>query len=187
LRYHVESEWEHRQPKGKLVVDELFSATPTAYAALWRFCCEVDWVTTISADDRPVDEPLPYLLGDARAVRQVARNDFLWLRLLNAPEALSRRCYSVDDRVVLELKDPLGYATGRLAVEGGPAGATCTPTSTSADITLDIGTLGAVYLGGTSLSVLHAAGLVDELRPRAIERVDTFLRSSVAPWCSTWF
>ena len=187
LQYHVDSNWEHRVPRNKVIVDELVSVTPTAYTELWRYLTELDLVATVSADDRPVDEPLYWQLADARALRQTARSDFLWLRVLDAPAALSARAYATANRAVIEIDDPLGYANGRFALEAGPDGATCRPTSENADVSIGIGALGAAYLGGPSLAVMHRAGLVDEHHAGAVARLDAQFASRPAPWCNTWF
>jgi predicted acetyltransferase len=187
VRYHVDSNWEQRMPHSTVVVDQLLSTTPAAYAALWRFCCELDLVATVSAGDRRVDEPLPWLLTDARAVRQQWRADFLWLRILDLPRTLSARRYAHDGSAVLEVIDPLGYAAGRFKLEASGEHATCRPTTESADVTLDVSTLGATFLGGTTLRALCEAGLVDEHRPAAVERLSALLGTSVTPWCNLWF
>ena len=158
LQYHVDSNWEHRIPRNKVIVDELVSVTPTAYTELWRYLTELDLVATVSADDRPVDEPLYWQLADARALRQTARADLLWLRILDVPAALSARTYATANRAVIEIDDPLGYANGRFALEAGPDSATCRPTAEKADVSMRIGALGAAYLGGPSLAVMHRAG-----------------------------
>jgi predicted acetyltransferase len=187
LRYHVDQAWEKRVPKNMVTIDELLSATPAAYAALWRYCCELDLVTSITADDRRVDEPLPWLLRDARAVRQTSRADFLWVRILDVPRAMAARGYVSEGRSVFELVDPLGYAAGRFVLEAGPHGATCQPTHQSAELSLSVAALGAAYLGGHTVSALSEVGLLDEHQPGAIDRLDALLRTRRPPWCNTWF
>jgi predicted acetyltransferase len=187
LRYHVDDHWSAMVPGATLVVDDLIAATPEAYAALWRLCCEIDNVATVSAGNRSVDEPLRFLLTDGRAVTQRDRTDFVWVRLLDVPAALSARAYGSDDELVLEVDDPLGYAHGRFALAGGPGGATCSRTGSAPDLRLSAFALGAGYLGGMRLSGLAAAGLVTELEPGAVNRADAMFQSDVTPWCNTWF
>ena len=88
---------------------------------------------------------------------------------------------------MLEIDDPLGHAAGRFALEGGPDGAECRPTTESADLSLSVDTLGAAYLGGYPLDVLGRAGRVDEHTPGALARAAAMFRSPVAPWCITHF
>jgi predicted acetyltransferase len=175
------------RPRGVLYVEELVSLTPQAYQRLWQFCCEVDLVSTVNASERCVDEPLPWLMVDARAVRQTARFDFLWVRVLVVCSALSARRYQADGRLVIDVVDPAGFAGGRYALEGGPAGARCSRTTESPDLAMDVGLLGSLYLGGPSLRTLAAGGEVDELSPRSLDKADLMFGAQLVPWCSTWF
>ncbi|HEY3187966.1 MAG TPA: GNAT family N-acetyltransferase [Solirubrobacteraceae bacterium] len=187
LVYHVDEGWDDWRPRAKLHVRDLFGATPAAEARLWRFACEVDLVATVHADERSVDEPLPWLLRDARAVRQRLKTDFLWARVLDVPAALAARRYLREGELVLEVRDAAGLAAGRFALRGGPDGAECEPTAAAAEVELDVGALSAAYLGGRSLLTLAAAGWAQELRPGALARADAMLHSPVAPWCATMF
>jgi predicted acetyltransferase len=187
VRYKAKEEWDDMRPNALLTVEELAATSPAAYHQLWQYCCSVDWVTRVEAPDRSVDEPLPWLVADGRMIRQKARFDFMWLRVLDVAAALSARTYAVEGRVTIEVVDPLGLAQRRYVLAGGPGGATATRTTASADLTLSVSTLGSVYLGGFSLRTLARAGLVDEHRPGALATADALFGSSVTPWCSTWF
>jgi predicted acetyltransferase len=187
VRYDAESNWTGMRPGGVLTVDELVSLSRPAYGALWRFCCDMDLVTSVNASGRPVDEVLPWLLVDARAVRQTMQYDFLWVRILDVCAALSSRRYTTDTRVVLEVSDPLGIASGRYLLDGGPVGASCALTKEPAELWLGVEVLGSVYLGGVPLTVVADGARVRELRPGALEKADIMFRSVVAPWCATWF
>jgi predicted acetyltransferase len=187
LRYTAAQDWDHMRAKGTLSIVELVSATPDAYHRLWRYCCEVDLTTRVQAGNRPVDEPLAWLLHDGRSLRQTGRFDFIWVRVLDVAAALSARRYPVAGRLVIEVTDTLGIAGGRFALEGGPEGATCTASDFSPDLTLPIDVLGSLYMGGVSAFALAGAGRLDEHAPGALARADTMFRSAVTPWCSTWF
>jgi predicted acetyltransferase len=187
LRYHVVGGWDGRKSRAELHVDELVAITPAAYADLWRYCLEIDLVVTVHAPDRAPDEPLPWLLADARAVRPVERTDFLWLRLLDVPAALSARGYARASRLVLQVTDPAGYAAGRFALDAGPDGAACRPTTESPDLTLPATALAAVFLGGFRLHTLAAAGQVDEHEPGALAAADLLFLADHTPWCMVWF
>ena len=184
LRYRTEWGDGERVP---LTVDELIAVTDAAYADLWRFALSVDLVTVVKAEDRAVDEPLPWLVPDGRTVRQSERDDNLWLRVLDVPAALTGRDYLSPGKVVLEVVDPAGYAAGRFALDASPAGATCTPTTESADLALPVTALGSAYLGGHRLGRLAAAGLVDEHTPGAVAAADRLLGTDRAPWCTLHF
>jgi predicted acetyltransferase len=188
LLYQAEPKWDGMgRAQGTLTVDELVSVTPAAYRRLWQFCCGVDLVTTVQAADRPVEEPLAWLLYDGRAVHQSARFDFVWVRILDVCAALSARRYLMEGRVVIEVKDELGFATGRYELEGGPDGASCAHTSEPAELSLAVDTLGSLYMGGMSLRSLAEAGRIEEHHDGALGRADLMFRSAIIPWCSTWF
>src|SRR6266516_4064379 len=183
VTYHVESVWEERlQSRSVLEVHDLIAADPRTTARLWRYCLEADLITGVRACRGP-DDLLPWLLADARDVRQSARTDHLWVRVLDTPGALAARRYLTSGRVVLRFTDLLGHADGVFALEGGPGGASCVPTREPAELTLPVDVLGSAYLGGVSLALLAAAGKVEEQREGAVAAADAMLRSPVAPWC----
>jgi len=185
--YAVDDHWDDRRPDLALEVEELVGATPAAEARLWAFLLAMDWVRTVRAGNRAPDDALPWLVSDPRAVRRRGRTDHLWLRVLDLPGALAARRYLAPGRVVLQVDDPLGLAGGRVVVEGGPDGASCAPTDAAADLTVQVEVLGAAYLGGTTLGVLAAAGLVQEHRTGALAVAPAMFRSPRTPWCATWF
>ncbi len=187
LRYDVEAKWQGFTPDSTLAIHDLLAATPEAYAALWRLCCEMDNVVRVKAVDRSVDEPLPWLLTDGRCVRQENRTDFVWTRMLDVPAALSARRYPTAGSVVIEVDDPYGYAAGRFALEGGPDGATCTRTDATPDLSMSAFALGAGYLGGMRFNQLAAGRRLTEHTSGALARADAMFQSEVTPWCNTWF
>lgn len=186
--YEVENRWSDGLPNGLLTVRELFAVTPAAYAALWRFCLDVDLIGTIRAVARPVDEALRWLLAEPRRLRTTRWTDDLWLRLVDVPVALAARRYAGTGGIVLDVRDAFcPRNAGRYALDGGPDGATCRATTTAADLALDVADLGAAYLGGVSFSTLARAGRVEELTPGALRRADALFASEPAPWCATPF
>jgi predicted acetyltransferase len=186
-RYQFEDKWESRQRRGEVAVQIFVAGEPAAEALLWHHLVTLDMAAIVRAEDRPVDELLPWLLTDARHARPTDRSDFLWVRPLDIAAALSARSYPVPGQVVVEVVDPSGLTGGRFALDGGPDGASCVPTTTSADLTVDTAVLGTVYLGGYRLRTLAAAGLVDEHSAGAVARADAMFRGAVTAWCSTWF
>jgi predicted acetyltransferase len=187
LRYRAKPDWDLLRANGTVSIDELTAATPRAYRRLWQYCCDIDLVATVEAGDRSVDEALPWLLEDGRAVRQTGRFDFVWTRILDVGAALTRRRYAIEGRLVLEVVDPLGLAGGRVVLDGGPGGATCAPTDQTAGLTMPVDALGSAFLGGVPIGILAAAGRVDAHDPAALAMADAMFRPAVTPWCSTWF
>jgi predicted acetyltransferase len=193
LIYHVTPGWADRRPTTVVHVDELEAAQPSAYTGLWDYLAGLDLVASVLAEERPVDEHLPWLLTDHRAVRQEGAADFLWTRLLDPPAALSRRRYETAGQVVFELLDPPatgagGYAAGRYALEADEHGAgQCTRTGRPAEVTLTVEALSQAWLGSHTLVSAAVAGLAREHADGALARLAALLATDRAPWTSTWF
>jgi predicted acetyltransferase len=148
----------------------------------------MDLISEVTVNMRPLEEPLAWMLTNSRkALHQSLRADLLWARALDTPRLLEARRYALEDRLVLEVDDPLGMAGGRFAVEGGPSGARCRPTTAAADLSLSMSALGAISMGGVSPRALHTAGRIQEDQPGALERSERMFHWPQAPWCSTFF
>ena len=188
-RYKVKESSEQRVDTSQLEVGDLSASTDAGYARIWQFLASIDLVSTLRAGDRPVEEPLPWLLTDRRSARQSERADFSWVRLLDVPKALSTRRYVEAGACVLEVVDRLGLAGGtfRLEVDGSGLGRGVA-TGDRPDLTLDVSVLGSAYLGEIPLSCLAAAGLVAEHTDGAVRRLSALLRFPATAWSThTWF
>ncbi|WP_203135915.1 GNAT family N-acetyltransferase [Microbacterium sp. JZ31] len=167
---------------GELTIRYLIAEDDVALAALWRFALEHDLVGTVTAHMRPVDEPLPWLIDDARvAVSSVT--DHGWLRILDVPASLEARTYAADASVILRVTDPQGYADGTWRVDIADGRALVTESEDEPDVALSVVELSAVYLGGFSLPVLRAAGRATG-SAEAIDALDAALRVPRAPFLS---
>ncbi|WP_432097310.1 GNAT family N-acetyltransferase [Streptomyces sp. bgisy100] len=187
LTYSTDDHWTDKQPHCRATVSDLVAATPAAERALWHFLLSIDWITEVTTNFRAPDDLLPLLLPDPRAARTVEAADWLWIRLLDVPRALEARTYPATGSLVLDVHDPLGLAAGRFRLDASPEGATCTPTTASADLTLGMTELGSLYLGDESAVRLTALGRVTEERPGAAALADTLLRTPRRPWCPDVF
>ncbi len=171
-------------PPGTIEVIELIADADEAAAALWRWLVGIDLIEHVDCLTRPVDDALPLLFDDPRRVTLVERSDSLWLRLVDVPRALQARSWACAASVVLRVHDERlaeNDAIWRLtAAPGEPA--RCERTSAAPELELDVSELGAVYLGGTPVSQLVAAGRVAEHAPGAAGRLDAALRVDRAPW-----
>ena len=173
-----------------LYVYEVVASDPHVEAALWKYAFEVDLTDKIEFKVQPVDSSLPWRLVDQRAYQCTGMWDHLWVRVVDAPAALSARRYSTDDSLVIEVVDPFrpdGAAAGRFRVTGSPDGAECmVEKSAEPDITVPIEVLGSAYLGGVRWTTLAAAnrvtGSVDALR-----RADAMFTTTPLPFCNTDF
>jgi predicted acetyltransferase len=161
--WRVKEDWSERGPNGEVQVQELIAGDTATYTALWRFLLGVDLTRRVTHRMAAVDEPLLLQVDEPRRIGATF-TDSLWVRLIDLPAALAARRYAAPVDVVLEVTDPLlAGNTGRWRLTGGPAAATCVRTGEPADLACSITDLGAVYLGGTSLASLAAAGRVQRL------------------------
>jgi predicted acetyltransferase len=189
-RYHVEEQWQRRQPAYMLHLDELHVLSHEAYVDLWRFVTEMDWVATVRAERRAIDERLPWLLTNARAAQVADSGDGMWLALLDAPRALAARTYERPGRLVIETVTARGTDAerrDRVLLDASPEGATCTATDQPADLVVDARAVGAAYLGGARLRDAVLLEGADEYRPGALAEADALFRTADVPWCSTHF
>ncbi len=171
--YATKGSWGDAGPDGTVFVREVVARTPDASARLWRYLLDQDLMKTVRAWGRPGDEPLLHLLAEPRSAR-TRISDGLWVRLVSVPDALAGRRYACPVDVVLEVDDDrCPWNAGRWRLVGGPDGATCTRTDEDADLVMGVRELGAVYLGGTSLTARSRAGWVRELVPGALATATT--------------
>lgn len=185
--YRVSESWGYRGPENRLGVSEMLATTPGAGAALWRYLFGVDLVRTVSAYNRPPDDPLEWLLADPRALRR-RMNDSVWLRLVDVGAALRARVWSSPVTVVIGILDPVcPWNEGAWRVDAGPDGAEITQGGGDPDLVLSTGSLASVYLGGHRLVALAGAGLVDERSPGAVRSLDLALSWERAPWTVAMF
>ncbi len=183
----VDGSWVQNRPAGKIETVLLAGETPEAERELWRHLCEIDWATTVGAELRAVDDPLPLCLADARAAAKVDCSDAIWARVLDLPACFAARRAPVAGRATLEVHDPLGFADGRWSIELGPDGGAATPTSDDAEIELTVGTLAALFFGGHTPRRFADAGLLTERTPGAADRLGTLLATPTAPWSTTHY
>ncbi|MEU4265766.1 GNAT family N-acetyltransferase [Streptomyces argenteolus] len=188
LAYRADTHWgDAKQPLNKATVQGMIAVTPAAERALWQFVCSIDWITTVRTGYRATDDLLPLFLPDPRAARIVTRADWLWLRVLDVPRALEARAYGTAASLVLDVRDGTGLTAGRFLLDASPDGASCTPTTRSADLALDVRELGSLYLGDESAVRLAALGSVEEQRAGAAASADALFRTGRRAWCPDVF
>ncbi|WP_405789495.1 GNAT family N-acetyltransferase [Streptomyces sp. NBC_00029] len=184
--YTADDHWaDAKVPQNTVQVVDLLAVTPQAERALWQFLCSIDWVQKVRTGYRAPDDLVPQLLPDPRSARVVSAADFLWVRVLDVVRALGARTYEVPGALVLEVTDEAGPAAGRYRLDAGAG--TCGRTEEAADLRLDAGALGSLYLGDTSAARLAALGRVGEERPGAVALADAVFRTARRPWCPDVF
>jgi predicted acetyltransferase len=186
--YRMTPGWtENGEPDGTLTVEEVRATGTAAYASLWQVLLSVDLVRTLRIRRASPDDPLRHLVTDGRALTG-APLDALWVRLVDVDRALAARRYPAPIDLVIEVRDEFcPWNTGRWRLAGHPAGGYCGRTDLDPDLVLGIEELSAVYLGGTSLAGLQAAGRVTEVSPGAVTLAATAFGWPVTPWCPDEF
>ncbi|MFF8290649.1 GNAT family N-acetyltransferase [Streptomyces sp. NPDC016309] len=180
--YSTKPDWEPAGPRGTVRLRSMGALDPAAYAAVWRFLCGIDLMSTLQVPNRPVDDPWQHLVSDVRRCNTRVQ-DGLHLRVVDLPAALEARTYRAPVDVVLDVRDAFcPWNTGRWRLSGDPKGAVCARTDDAPDLALSVRELGAAYLGGYSLASLAGAGLVRELRRGALAEASLAFGSAVAPW-----
>ena len=166
--YSTKQQWEGGVSSSTVIVRELVAADASTHARLWRYLLDLDLMKTVTAYFAGIDDPVLHLLAEPRSA-QPRLKDNLWVRLVDVPTALAQRSYATEVDVVLDVIDDFcPWNSGKWRLSAGPDGATCTSTTAEADLRVDVGDLGAAYLGGSTLVARAAAGHVHEQRPGAL-------------------
>jgi predicted acetyltransferase len=185
--YRIKMDWDATGPIGVLRLDSLIAASADAYAGLWRYVLEVDLIARVTAEARPIDEPLRFLLADSRQPK-TRIDDGIWLRLVDVAGALAGRRYAVDGRLVLRVRDAFcPWNDGHYELNGGPTDAACERCTDDPDLELSADDLAATYLGGNRFRTLHQAGRIRELHRGALARADAMFATDRSPWCPSHF
>ncbi|MFR9796033.1 GNAT family N-acetyltransferase [Streptomyces sp. MS06] len=188
VSYRCDDRWgDAKQPQNTATVNWLIAVTPDAERALWRYLCSIDWIVRVRSGSRAPDDLLPLYLPDPRAAQITSQADWLWVRLLDVVRAMEARTYAGDGELVLDVVDPGGFTGGRYLLRASADGASCAPTTRSADLVLEAGQLARLWLGDESAVRLAALGTVQEERAGAARSADALLRTSRRPWCPDMF
>ncbi|MWB99391.1 GNAT family N-acetyltransferase [Agromyces seonyuensis] len=179
--------------RGSVEVDRFVAVDDESERALWRFLVEQDFVERIVVPLRSIDDPLPWLLADPRAVSFASHVDHLWVRVLDAPRALSSRRYSAAGALVLDVEDPAGFVDGAVRLETDATGDATVERLGDAMVigdaprlVLGAPELASILLGGVRASVLAAAGRIDG-SPEALALADRMFAAERTPLLSFWF
>ncbi|WP_030595961.1 GNAT family N-acetyltransferase [Streptomyces fulvoviolaceus] len=170
-----------------LTVDETIATDDAVYTALARFVLGHDLVAKVVFKHVPHDHPLRWQLADFRAGEVSGDMDWLWVRLLDVPRALTARGWFTDGELVLDVDDPFLGEHGRYLLTVRDNKADCVPTDREPDLSLDVSDLGSIYLGGTAPSTLVRAGHIRAHNPDAATLADALFRAERSPHCLHWF
>jgi predicted acetyltransferase len=182
-RFRVKSGGHDGGSGAEVQVSEIDAIDPRAYAGLWRFLLDLDLVRSFARHDTPVDEPLRYLLLNPGTIK-TELSDGTYLRLVDVRTALKARTYAVELDVVLGVQDALlPHNNAALRLQAGPDGASVGASRRRPDLSLDVRDLAAIYLGGTPLTALHTAGLVQQRTTGSVAAVTAAFSTPRPPFC----
>jgi predicted acetyltransferase len=189
--YKTKPEWNSRGPAGALTVEEAIASTPRGTREIWRYLLEVDLVRTLKAGRLPYDHPLFALAAEPRRLGTTL-GDGLWLRIVDAAAALEGRTYGVggrgNGRLTVDLRDEYcPWNAGRWSLDVADGRARATRTEGEADLAMDAGDLGSLFLGGVTATALAASGRVTELRVGGLAVADGLFPTALKPWCPQEF
>lgn len=179
--YRIKSQWNDGQPAHIMNLEEIAAVTADAHAALWQTLLEVDLVGEIRSRVLAIDDPLPYLLDNQRALRTTDLNDGIWVNIRDVATAFGARNYRTTDRIVVE-------ADGmRWAIDGGPDGGSCKAVRTRPDLITSHSGLSSLLYGGVLPSALVSGRRMTARTAEAAARADLFFTTSLAPHCLTHY
>ncbi len=146
----------------RITVADLGAVTPMAELALWQALAATDLVDHLVWNEAPIDTPLPWALNDPRDAEFSDRRDHLWVRVLDLPAAFAARGLADDGALVLTVTDREGFTEGDWIVRRDAGGTRVERADTApADLpvlSLDVETLGSLYLGTVPVTTLVAIG-----------------------------
>jgi predicted acetyltransferase len=169
--------WSMGEPR-TIAVEDFFAPTTDAYLGLLRFLLCLDLVDRVVFYKLPVDDPLPWLMVDRRAVRVTAVHDETWLRVIDAHKALAARRYVGHGTVTIGVNDPLfdnNSACFAISNKGAE------PTGRHPELRVGVEGLASVLLGGTTWRNLALAGLARAEDPSAVVVADRLFAVRDAP------
>jgi predicted acetyltransferase len=179
--YRILMQKNNGRPAHNLDLIEFVATTPAAHAALWHTLLGVDLVGPITSRQVPIDDPLPYLLTNPRALETTTLHDGVWVNVRDVEACFGARTYGATDRIVIEADGT------RWAIEGGPDGGSCSRVKRRPDLFLDHASLGAILLGGVRASTLVAGRRAEARNDDALRRADAFFVTAPAPHCQTMY
>jgi predicted acetyltransferase len=167
-----------------IVVEDFFAPTTEAYLGLLRFLLNLDLIDRVVFWMLPLDDPLPWLLVDRRAVKTTAVHDETWLRVVDTEKAITARRYEGGGTVTVAVNDPLlPNNSGRFTIAGDGA----EPTDRPAQLQVGVEGLAAVLLGGATWRNLAVAGLAHADDPTALAVADGLFAVREVPFAGVFF
>ena len=159
-----------------------------AYRSLWGWLKRHDLVGEVTWRSAPMDDPARYLFTEPRMLH-TQDNEGIWLRVVDAPQALAQRGYgTTSGSISIELPEdtltPWNAGVVTLDVDSGAASVDHAA-SGAADLRMPVKTLALLYTGFASARELASAGLLAG-DTAAVETADR-LFAGPEPWVVEMF
>ena len=177
----------YRVAGSTLRVVELMAVGDDAHRALWEYLLGVDLVSVVEIGRRPLDDPLPWMLGDLRSLdRQLQEG--LWVRLVDVGRALAGTPLCTRWRAGPRCARPfLPWNEGTYELDAGPEGARVRRSTAEPDLLISAADLASVFLGAVAVPTLVQAGRVEERTPGSARQAAAMFATRLAPWCPYYF
>jgi predicted acetyltransferase len=183
--FRTKAHWDEGHGSGKVIIQDLFAATPEAWAGIWSMVANQDLVARVKAGLRPPWDPLFDMLAGTRRALSF-RYDALWVRLMDVPRALTARSYSAPVDLVLGIEDPIGDLTGSYLLRADLDGAECAPTTQEPSVLLDLEDLSAGYMGRPRFRQWARSGRLSGT-DEDLATLDAAFDWNPQPWCPELF
>jgi predicted acetyltransferase len=167
-----------------VVVEDFFAPTTDAYLGLLRFLLDLDLIDRVVFWMLPLDDPLPWLLLDRRALKVAAVHDETWLRIVDVEKALTARRYARDGAVIIAVDDPLLPGN---SISVNVAGDGAEATEQRPQLRVGVEGLASVLLGGATWRSLAVAGVARADDPAVFDVADRLFTVHDAPYAGFYF
>ena len=181
--------WHAGHPAHEVWVTDLVAVTPEAHLALWNLLLSLDLVGPIKSYGAvALDDLLPSILTDQRALRTTDLNDGLWVKVLDAETSFAARSYRAEDRLVIGITEEpwvTGGDTPALSEKIVVSNDAVTRTDDQPDLIVSRSALGPMLLG-TAPTLLADQGIVTADQAD-LTRADLFFGETRRAHCRTEF
>lgn len=171
LRFHIEpsDNW-FTSSQRTVIVDDFVAHDDEAWRGLIGHLFAQDILHRAVFPSRPVDDPLPLLLRNPRALEISGQRDESWIRPLDLEALLSARQFGGTRQIAIAVDDdlfPENHGTWSL----GPQGIAKTPERPEARVA--IADLAALVFGASQPLSLAMAGRLSATAPTVVEELGT--------------
>jgi len=174
-------------PAMSLSIRDIVWNTPTAYQAIWGYLANMDLVYEVDWPRVPIDDPLPHLLLEPRALNCTS-GDGLLSRIVDVRRALPERLYPEEADLTFELIDELcPWNQGRGQLETTLESAVVRATDEACQLRMPVSTLAMLIFGQITATDAARMQRLEALDAKALPAWDNALRTNYRPFCADMF